>query len=128
MGLKLQISFIILAFLVFAMADPYPSQFDFSEQSLAELAPLVDDILPYLESFEAFIDDLLELIESVMQKLTKAFDLANEGKLDEAKDVVKSIPLVGDYAYEFIQDVDVNDVEQLNDSFQTFLKNYDIEI
>ncbi|RXG54294.1 hypothetical protein Avbf_14388 [Armadillidium vulgare] len=128
MSFKNYICFFTFSLFVSAMADPYPSQFDFSEQSLAELAPLVDDILPYLESFEAFIDDLPELIEDVMQKFTKAFDLANEGKLDEAKDVVKSIPLVGDYAYEFIQDVDVNDVEQLNDSFQTFLKNYDIEI
>ncbi|KAL7631152.1 UNVERIFIED_CONTAM: hypothetical protein RMT77_018546 [Armadillidium vulgare] len=128
MGFKNYICFFTFSLFVSAMADNYPSPFDFSEQSLAELAPLVEEIRPYIESFEAFIDDLRELIESVMQKLSKAFDLANEGKLDEAKDVVKSIPFVGDYVYEIIQDVDVNDVKQLNDSFQTYLKNYDIEI
>ncbi|KAL7635306.1 UNVERIFIED_CONTAM: hypothetical protein RMT77_014373 [Armadillidium vulgare] len=128
MSFKKYICFFTFSLFVSAMAAPDPSLFDLPESSLSELASVVEEFIPYLEAFEAFIDDLPELIESVMQKLCKAFDLANEGKLEKAKDVVKSLPLVGDFAYEIIKDVDVNDVKQLNDFLQTFLKNFDIEI
>ncbi|KAB7494934.1 hypothetical protein Anas_11605 [Armadillidium nasatum] len=106
---------------------PKPSLFDLPGPSLLDLAPLVEEFLPYIESIKDFIEELPELIGDVIQKLSNAFDLANEGNLDEAKEVVKSLPFVGDFAYDIIKDIDVNYVKAFTDTFQAFLKNFGIE-
>ncbi|RXG54295.1 hypothetical protein Avbf_14387 [Armadillidium vulgare] len=90
---------------------PKPEQ---KHELLLEIVPLIEALNSNKEAFEA-----------LKEKFPEAVKLVNSGKLDEAENILRSLPLAGHLAGEKIDRVGV---KEFVDHMQRFFKIFNIKI
>ncbi|KAB7502553.1 hypothetical protein Anas_14470 [Armadillidium nasatum] len=91
-----------------------------SEDYFSQFEDLISSSGEYLEDVIAKSPETFDILK---EKLPEVLELANEGNFEEAAKTLRSLPVIGEFLGDLIDEFDLNDFNEVYDYVQSLLEN-----